>query len=191
MTLSESRSLAAGAPDVRRPRPEAPAAVTAPEAASTPATATLRDIVLDRERSFDSAVARGDAEAMARAVLDIDTAVVQWAADTEEDMGVDWARDVLRSLVVRLGQAAARGLRDPHDALAPAVEPLLAVRAELRRSRLYRLADSIRDALTAAGVETRDTPQGTLWRYTEHSGTTPGTTAPVAAPETSTPSPKA
>lgn len=100
---------------------------------------------------------------MVQAILDIDSAVAAWATDTEEDEGTEWARAVLRSLVVRLGEAASRGLRDPRDALAPAVDPLIAVRAELRHQGVYRLADAIRDALAAAGVEIRDTPQSTRW----------------------------
>ncbi|TDC56373.1 hypothetical protein E1281_07725 [Actinomadura sp. KC345] len=64
---------------------------------------------------------------------------------------------MMRSLVVRLGQAAGRGLADPRDALAPAVEPLVQMRAELRATGHYRLADTLRDALAAAGVELRDT----------------------------------
>ena len=91
--------------------------------------------------------------------------MAQWAGDTEEDEGgTEWARGVLRSLVVRLGQVAGRGLADPRDALGPAVEPLVEVRAELRRTGRFELADAVREALQAAGVELRDMPDGTRWR---------------------------
>jgi len=157
MSLSELRSLVRGAP-VRRSRPEpVPVAATAP-------SVTLREIVNDCEERFERAILDGDADAVVRAVLDIETAVVEWAGDTEEDEGgTAWARDVMRSLIVRLGQVAAGGLRDPRDALASTVEPLVAVRAELRRSGSYPLADAIRDALSAAGLELHDTPDGTQW----------------------------
>ena len=66
-------------------------------------------------------------------------------------------------MVVRLGELAAPGLRDPRDVLAPWVEPLLAERAEARRSRRFDDGDRIRQRLEALGVEVRDTPAGTEW----------------------------
>ena len=66
-------------------------------------------------------------------------------------------------MVTRLGELAVEGLRDPADLLAPLVEPLLALRADLRAAGRYELADAVRGALTGAGVEVRDTPQGTDW----------------------------
>src|SRR5690606_31781484 len=128
------------------------------------AALSLRDIVVGCEERFEAGLRRGDAGASVRAGLDIDTAAVQWAGDTEEDEGgTEWGRGVMRSLVVRLGRAAVRGLSDPRDALAPAVEPLVDVRAELRRTGRFELAGAVRDALKAAGVELRDTPDGTRW----------------------------
>jgi cysteinyl-tRNA synthetase len=70
---------------------------------------------------------------------------------------------MLRSLVVRLGEAAATGLRDPREMLAPIVEPLVGLRASLRQDGCYDLADAVRDALTAADVELRDRPDATIW----------------------------
>ncbi|MFV2171681.1 hypothetical protein ACFHW2_02305 [Actinomadura sp. LOL_016] len=76
-------------------------------------------------------------------MLEIETSVAHWAGDTEEDDGgTEWARDVLRSLIVRLGKAAGAGLRDPREALAPAVDALVAVRADLRRAGEYGAADA-------------------------------------------------
>ncbi|MFB9831349.1 hypothetical protein ACFFNX_04015 [Actinoallomurus acaciae] len=158
IALSELRSLVRGTG--RRPArrqadvPERPA----------PRAATLRDAVLDGEERFKAAERGGEAGTMVQVVLDIETAVAAWAADTEEDEGADWARNVVRSLIVRLGQAAARGFRDPHRLLEPAIQPLVDVRNELRGTGLYGLADRIREALTAAGIELRDTPYGSDWR---------------------------
>jgi cysteinyl-tRNA synthetase len=44
------------------------------------------------------------------------------------------------------------------------VEPLLALRATLRREGSYPAADAIRDALTAAGLQLRDNADGTQWQ---------------------------
>jgi cysteinyl-tRNA synthetase len=73
---------------------------------------------------------------------------------------------VLRGLVVRLGKSADAGLGDPADRLRPAVEPLITLRGRLRKDGDYAAADTIRDALIAAGIELRDSPDGTSWALT-------------------------
>lgn len=113
---------------------------------------------------FDEALARRDASGMTRAVLDLESAIRAWAADTEEDEGTEQASAVLRGLVVRLGEAAGHGLRDPREALAPLVEPLVAWRSRLRSSGDFSAADLLRTCLSAGGVEVRDGPGGTEWQ---------------------------
>ncbi|GGV00696.1 hypothetical protein GCM10010182_17500 [Actinomadura cremea] len=158
ITLTELRALVRGesAPPAR------PAAPSGPDA--EPEAVTLRETVTRCEARFEDALGCADADALVRAVLEIEASVACWAGDTEEDDGgTEWARDVLRSLIVRLGKAAGAGLRDPREALAPAVDALVAVRADLRRAGEYGAADAIRGALTAAGLELHDTPDGTRW----------------------------
>jgi cysteinyl-tRNA synthetase len=104
-----------------------------------------------------------DASGMVEAILDLETAIRDWSADTEEDQGTDQARDVLRSLIVRLGEAATQGLRDPREPLIPLVEPLVALREQFRAQRAYPAADTIRSALSAGGVRLDDTERGTRW----------------------------
>jgi len=124
---------------------------------------TLPDVTSGAQRRFDAAMAGRDAAAMVSALLDLDAAIEAWATDTDENDNADQARAVLRGLVVRLGRAAEQGLTDPADRLRPAVEPLVALRDSLRSDGSYAAADVIRDALTAAGVELRDSPDGTRW----------------------------
>ena len=59
------------------------------------------------------------------------------------------------------------GLRDPKEALAPLVERLIVLRAELRNEKAWQLADRLRDRLVAAGIELHDTPGGTTWTLRE------------------------
>jgi len=147
------------------PRPSRPAEVGA---------ASLRETVLACEQRFEAALAARDATGLVQAVLDIDTAITAWAADTEEEDDPESARAVQRSLIVRLGDVAARGLHDPREALAPAVEPLLDVRADLRRQGSWMLADAVRTGLRAAGVEIQDTDEGTRWLLHDPAGGTDG-----------------
>lgn len=95
----------------------------------------------------------------------MEAAVHAWAADTEEDEGTPQARAVLRGLITRLGKAAERGSGLPGDSLQAMVQSLLDLRSALRREGRYDTADTIRNALAAAGLEVRDDPGGTRWAH--------------------------
>ncbi|MHB8339883.1 MAG: type 1 glutamine amidotransferase family protein [Mycobacteriales bacterium] len=124
---------------------------------------TLPEGVAGCERAFEEAVAGGDAGGMAGAILELDRLIVAWSADTLQSDELDRAHAALRGLVVRLGDAAERGLLGPGALLGPAVEPLLALRHRLRTDGSFALADVVRDALAGAGITLRDTPAGTDW----------------------------
>ena len=126
----------------------------------------LPEIMAAAERRFEAAADIRDADAMVGVILELETAIGQWEADMDEDQGTEQARALLRSLVGRLGRAAQDGLTDPRDRLRPAVEPLLELRATLRGAGNFAAADAIRDALTAAGFDVSDTPEGTRWQPT-------------------------
>ncbi len=124
----------------------------------------LPEIMAAAEQGFGTAAADRDADAMAGVILELETAIKQWEADTDEDQGTEQARALLRSLIGRLGRAARDGLADPRERLRPAVGPLLALRATLRAEGNFAVADAIRDALAAAGLDVSDTPEGTRWQ---------------------------
>lgn len=143
---------------------------------------------LARER-FDAADRAGDFPVMVTAILDLEAAICDWATDTEEDQGTAQSRAVLRGLITALGQraaeAAARAARPaplaglvtqdrdgkggscappgPSRSLSAVLEPLLTLRAQLRDQGAWPAADTIRDALLAAGFRLQDTPDGTRW----------------------------
>jgi len=127
----------------------------------------LPELMAAAEREFGAAAGERDADAMAGVILELESAIKRWEADTDEDQGTEQARALLRSLIGRLGRAARDGLADPGDRLRPAVEPLLALRAVLRGEGNFAAADAIREALAAAGLDVSDTPEGTRWQPTE------------------------
>jgi hypothetical protein len=131
-----------------------------------PSVLPLPEVMAAAERRFEAAAAARDADAMVGVILELETAITQWEADTDEDQGTEQARALLRSLVGRLGRAARDGLADPRDRLRPTVEPLLALRGALRGEGNFAAADAIREALAATGLDVSDTPEGTRWRPT-------------------------
>jgi len=139
-----------------------PAPAAAPPPAATDAVGL--SATADRLRqAFDAAVAGRDPDAAVAAVLELEQALIDWAADTLQSDERDRARAELRRMVVRLGELAAVGARDPRDVVAPYVEAVLAARVEARGAKQYELADRLRDALVATGIEVRDAPDGTAW----------------------------
>jgi len=124
----------------------------------------LPEMMAAAEERFEAAAGTRDADAMVGVILELETAIGQWEADMDEDQGTEQARALLRRLVGRLGRAAQDGLTDPRERLRPAVEPLLELRAALRGAGNFAAADAIREALTGAGFDVSDTPEGTRWQ---------------------------
>ena len=115
--------------------------------------------------AFAQAISAGDADAAARAALDLDDAIAGWSTDTLQSDDADYARSVLRSMITRLAGAATGGLRDPREVVGPFVQVLLDLRVQVRADKRFDLSDLIRDRLAEISVEVRDTPQGAEWGF--------------------------
>ena len=115
--------------------------------------------------AFAQAITAGDADAAARAALDLDEAITGWSADTVQSDDASHARSVLRSMITRLAGAATGGLRDPREVVGPFVQVLLDLRVQVRADKRFDLSDMIRDRLAEINVEVRDTPQGAEWGF--------------------------
>ena len=166
--LAESGRAGAGAP-ASGSTGEA-AAAPAGDGAVVSAEGGLTDAVVHHERAFATAVGAGDVPAAVGAILALEETVVAWSRDTGDATDYDHARAVLRSLVVRLGDLAVEGTRDPREAIAPFVDGLIALRLRARADRDWAASDAIRDRLVAAGIEVHDTPDGTTWRIAGSQG---------------------
>ena len=141
-------------------------AIAEPEQRQPPDLEARSPFLDDVERldaDAGAAFVRGDATGVTEAILGLDDLVTEWSTETFSGDEMDRARRTLRGLVVRLGDAATSGLRDPRDVIGPYVDALLAARADLRAAKHYDAADALRDRLLAVGVEVRDTPAGAEW----------------------------
>ncbi|SNS88807.1 hypothetical protein SAMN05421812_102225 [Asanoa hainanensis] len=145
----------------------APVAVAAPAVAPEPADQpSLRGTADALDARFTAALAALDVDTCVAVMLELEQAIVDWAGDTETSDGADHPRSVLRGMVVRFGELARRGATDPARTVAPFVEALIELRTRARANRDYPTSDAVRDRLTAAGVELRDTPEGPTWHLT-------------------------
>lgn len=151
---------------VAAPSAAAPAQQTEPASDEPPPT-SLREEAGRARAAFDAAVSARDAEGCVSAVLGLEAAIAAWSADTLQSDDVDEARRVLRALVVRLGELAEGGARDPRERVAPYVELLLELRASARENKDFAMSDLVRDRLVALRVEVRDTPGGSSWELAD------------------------
>jgi hypothetical protein len=135
-----------------------------PGSAPTPRPTPLVAAVARLEAEFASALAGRDAAGAVRAMLALEDELVAWSADTLQSDEMDRGRATLRSMIVRLGELASVGSKDPAELVGPFVEALLAERASAREGLRWADADAVRDRLIALGVEVNDSPEGTSWR---------------------------
>jgi hypothetical protein len=155
---------------LRNPWSETSASVvSAPEPVATAVVETadsnLRQATDRLNIAFQTAIDNADADAAARAALELDDAIAGWSIDTLQSSDADYARSVLRSMVTRLAGAATGGLRDPREVVGPFVQILLDLRAQVRSDKRFDLSDMIRDRFAEIKVEVRDTPQGVEWGF--------------------------
>jgi cysteinyl-tRNA synthetase len=96
------------------------------------------------------------------------------AINTARDEGVggpffDAAQQTLRELGGVLGLTLNEEVAEPSGGgdIKPFVDLLVAVRGDLRTAKQWAIADRVRDGLKELGIVMEDTPDGTVWRYTE------------------------
>jgi hypothetical protein len=176
LAISEITDLAAGrghrevATPVGQEGADAGEPTPAGGAGSRLAESPLLESVRAQQEAFATAVAERDVESAVRAVLDLEAELQAWSRDTLQSDELDRGRAALRSMVVRLGELAEVGARDPREVIGPFVETLLGMRAEARAEQRWRDADVARDRLAQLGVEVRDSPNGTEWVVTGEAG---------------------
>lgn len=157
IALDRLRDPFSTAPAVARP------VITEAPAVEQATDSNLRQATERLAKDFDGALAAGDADGAARAVLELEEAITSWSADTLQGTDGEFARATLRSMITRLAGAASSGLTDPRDVVGPYMDVLLSLRAQVRADKRFDLSDVIRDRLSAIGVEVRDTPSGVEW----------------------------
>jgi len=132
---------------VAPPPPPPPA-----ESAADLAASSLGEVAEALDARFATALATKDVQECVAATLDLETAIDDWAADTNVSPDHEHARGLLRGMVVQLGQLAT----EAHEAVPALVSSVRAAREQARAGRDFAMADSLRDALTGAGFTVQD-----------------------------------
>ena len=96
------------------------------------------------------------------AIFDLSRAINR---SSEQGISVVSAQETLRELVNVLGVDLDEPTTDASGDIAPFVELLVQIRAELRSAGQFILADKIRDELADRGVSLEDSGSGTEWRF--------------------------
>ncbi|NUT35534.1 MAG: hypothetical protein HOV79_20975 [Hamadaea sp.] len=130
----------------------AAAAPAAPEPEAEEASLSLGAIADALDATFSTALAEQDVATCVAAALDLESAIDDWAADTNISPDHEHARSLLRGMVVRLGELAT----EAHEAVPALISSVRAVRDQARLSRDFATADALRDALTGAGFAVQD-----------------------------------
>jgi hypothetical protein len=161
-----ARDLAAGeAVDIGW-EPNAASAGTGRAGGSGPAAGgSLRDETATLEGVVIAALGHDDSRTAVGALLDLDTAIEARIRAGEDSPDLDNARSTFRSLIARLGEAAALADADPRAAVQPFVSALLTLRGRAREAADWETADLIRERLTEAGVEVHDSSEGSSWEF--------------------------
>lgn len=128
---------------------------------------SLRGDAAELRERFDAAVAAGDVDQALSACLELDDLIHAWAADTLQGEDKDIARATLRAMLVDLAALNAAPRVSSRDLLDPIVTVVLDARAQARASKDFAMSDLLRDGLLAAGIEVRDSPEGTEWELRE------------------------
>ncbi len=118
------------------------------------------------ESAFENALTNKEFESAVEAVLELESEIVAWAADTMQSDEVDRARRSLRRMIQRLAEAGEQAGTEALDSNLRAdglTNALVELRDKARTDSQFDLSDRIRDLLAASGVEVRDTPEGQQW----------------------------
>lgn len=142
-------------------RPAQPGVVDTPEpvnkALRDQLTATQLGFVESMDDDFNTAGALGHLFDLVRAI--------NVARDGGADSAVlKEAQDLLAHLAGVLGLALEVPSQEAHPADA-FIDMLVDLRQELRRQKMWALADQVRERLSAAGVTIEDTREGSTWHW--------------------------
>ena len=142
-----------------------------PAATRPPASTRLQaGSAADFEAGFIDALDRDDVPAAVGVLLELDAAIVARIRAGEDSPELDVASTTFQSLIVRLGELAARRTLDPREMVDPFVSALIDLRARARARQDWETADLVRTHLVEAGIVVHDGQGTSTWDLPEADG---------------------
>lgn len=126
-------------------------------------TSPLLVAVQEYQKHFQNALEVKDIDGSISATLELLSEIDQWQNETFQSNEMEQARAALRTMIVRIGEFASKGVNEPEDIFGPFVDLALSLRLRAREQKRWEESDLIRDELTHLGVEVRDIPGGSEW----------------------------
>ncbi|WP_152972130.1 Type 1 glutamine amidotransferase-like domain-containing protein [Desulfatitalea tepidiphila] len=149
--------------DVKAPASGEPAGPSADKRTVADGEDRVWQPVEDLADKVQAHLVAGRVEPATQIMLELERHIADVREQLQERSAEGAAREALRGLIVLFGTHLARRPASRRDCLAPLVEPLLALRVQLREKKLWEVADAIRDTLQQAGVLVEDTAEGVRW----------------------------
>jgi peptidase E len=150
--------------EIGRGRIHAPSEQPAPQ----PLNGQIKEPFWERvhavEAAFRGGLEKHEPREAASALLELDRIIWHGQQDLENPEFISQAREILRELIVSLGNRLASAPRDKAECLGPLVEELLHLREKFRSNKQWREADAIRESLERAQIAVEDGREGSRWR---------------------------
>jgi peptidase E len=150
--------------EMGRGRIHSPSEQPAPQPPYGPTEELFWERVHAVEAGFHGGLEKHEPSEAASALLELDRIIWKGRQELEHPEFISQAREILRELIVSLGNKLASAPRDKTESLGPLVEELLHLREKFRRNKQWREADAIRESLARVQIVVEDTREGTRWR---------------------------
>ena len=121
-----------------------------------------KNFLAEMDQDFNTAGALGHFNSLTRDVnkiLDSGEKVTSGTLKAIDDLYRELGGDILGIVTEDTGQRESAGLE------SELIQAMIDTRQKLREEGHYEMADHIRDRLAEAGVNLKDTPEGTTWEY--------------------------
>lgn len=117
----------------------------------------------EHQKRFQDALGVKDIDSSISTILALLGEIDQWQNETFQSNEMERARSALRTMIVRVGEFATKGVNEPEEIFGPFVDLALNLRLRAREQKRWEESDLIRDELAHLGVEVRDIPGGSEW----------------------------
>ncbi len=150
-------------PEAALPPPAAGPAV--PAAAPSLPEDSFWSTVNQLHAAFHDGINHRMPDAAINALLELDGIIWKAQAERESQEFISQARDLLRDMMVLLGDTLHASANQFPPFLMPLIDDLLALRNRCRSHNQWEEADLIRASLMNAGIIVDDTRHGSRWRF--------------------------